>query len=152
MAIITLSTDPACPWHLQMIHIANDGVSPAWILTESLVLEITFAWGAKTETKSGILCEIYGMSDRLATSPGGGRWHTGGGAWGGAQLDMRQASQPAASSGRVINEQVAASGFMWQLVSCSSHPHYIYSWRLMSDGRLQESMLTKPNNLWWWIF
>ena len=27
---------------------------------------------AKTETKSGILCEIYGMSDRLATSPGGG--------------------------------------------------------------------------------
>ena len=60
------------------------------------------------------------MSDRLATSPGGGRWHTGGGSSAGHETS--QSASPA-SSGRVINEQVAASGFMWQLVSCSSHPH-----------------------------
>ena len=82
-----------------MIHIANDGVSPAWILTESLVLEITFAWGAKTETKSGILCEIYGMSDRLATSPGGGEREGRGG--GGRHSWTQDAA--------VINDQVATS-------------------------------------------
>ena len=54
------------------------------------------ARGAKTETKSGILCEIYGMSDRLATSPGG----EGGHGRGETQLDTRRS---------VINDQVATS-------------------------------------------
>ena len=53
--------------------------------------------GLKTaETKSGILCEIYGMSDRLATSPGG----EGGHGRGETQLDTRRS---------VINDQVATS-------------------------------------------
>ena len=56
--------------------------------------------GLKTaETKSGILCEIYGMSDRLATSPGGGRWHTGGGSMGGGSAG-HETSQSASSQQR----------------------------------------------------
>ena len=85
-----ISSDPG---HLPVIDVAADGFSSARIP----VLQIIFVRAAKTETKSGILCEIYGMSDRLATSPGGGGMGGGGR---GAQLDTRRS---------VINDQVATS-------------------------------------------
>ena len=61
------------------------------------------------ETKSGILCEIYGMSDRLATSPGGrGR----GGGW--LCIDTGEGAQLDSGAGRAV-----VAGDKWP----SSHHH-----------------------------